>query len=61
MRVFFDKQGKIVHRETDRMDIWTKRYTIRISIGGITIIRNARPKKNKPAITIYNEYFNLTG
>lgn len=60
MKVFFWKNGKVVHRETDAIDIWTKRYTIRIRISGIVISRNARPKKSLPAREIYNENLNFT-
>lgn len=61
MRVFFTKDQKVVQRETDSLDIWTKRYSIRIRISGVTVIRNARPKKDKPARTVFNEFLNLTG
>ena len=60
MKVFFTKQGKVVNRETDALDIWSKRYIVRIRISGVTIIRNAKPRKDKPAKTIYNELLNLT-
>lgn len=60
MKAFFDKQGKIVHRETDAIDIWTKRYSIRIRISGVRIIRHARPKKGLPEETIYDQHLKLT-
>jgi len=61
MRVFFWKRDKVVHRETDAMDIVTKKYVIRIRISGITLIRKARPKKNRPQRTIFDDSVDLTG
>jgi len=61
MKVFFTKDNKVVQRETTELDIWTKRYTIRIRISGVVIVRHARPKKHKPEMVVYDESLNLTG
>ena len=60
VKVWMWENGKVrEQKETDGIDIWTKRYTIRIRISGILIIRHARPKKNKPEKEIYNKDLRL--
>ena len=61
MRVFLSHENKVIEaHETDAIDIWSKRYTIRIRGSGITIVRKARPKKGLPAETRYDHDYNFT-
>lgn len=60
MKVYFWKKDKVVYRETDAIDISSKRYVIRIRGSGITIIRRARPLKGKPEEIIYDKNLTIT-
>ena len=60
MRIFLSKGNKVIEaHETDAIDIWSKRYTIKIRMNGITITRKARPKKGLPAEDRYDHNFNF--
>lgn len=61
MKAFFWKVGRVVNRDTDAVDLVTKKYIIRIRISGISIYRKARPKKGIPQKRVYNEDYDFTG
>jgi len=61
MRAFFCSGRSLVKAvDTDAIDIVTKRYIIRIRLGGILVIRKARPKKNLPEKVKLDKNLTLT-
>lgn len=57
MKAFFWKVDRVVHRETDGVDLVSKKYVIRIRISGITIFRKREGRLKK----VYDEHFDFTG